>query len=42
MNDYLGWGGEGHKFGGPSFVQFGKNNEDARDEYVYAVSSGQT
>ena len=31
----------GHKFGGPSFVQFGKNNEGARDEYVYAVSSDQ-
>lgn len=31
----------GHKFGGPVFVQFGKNNENARDEYVYAVSSDQ-
>ncbi len=31
----------GHKFGGPSFVQFGKNNANARDEYVYAVSSDQ-
>ncbi len=31
----------GHKFGGPSFVQFGQNNANARDEYVYAVSSDQ-
>ena len=31
----------GSKFGGPSFVNFGKNNENARDEYVYAVSSDQ-
>ena len=31
----------GHKFGGPSFVQFGKNNANARDEFVYAVSSDQ-
>lgn len=31
----------GHKFGGPSFVNFGKNNANARDNYVYAVSSDQ-
>jgi len=31
----------GHFFGGPSFVNFGKNNADARDGYVYAVSSDQ-
>ena len=31
----------GHKFGGPAFINFGKNNENARDEYVYAVSSDQ-
>ncbi len=31
----------GHKFGGPSFVNFGKDNANARDEYVYAVSSDQ-
>jgi len=31
----------GHKFGGPSFVQFGQNNANARDGYVYAVSSDQ-
>ena len=31
----------GHKFGGPAFVNFGKNNEGARDEYVYAVSTDQ-
>ncbi len=31
----------GHKFGGPSFVNFGKDNAGARDGYVYAVSSDQ-
>jgi len=31
----------GHKFGGPAFVNFGQNNANARDEYVYAVSSDQ-
>jgi hypothetical protein len=31
----------GHKFGGPSFVNFGQNNANARDHYVYAVSSDQ-
>jgi hypothetical protein len=31
----------GHTFGGPAFVNFGKNNAGARDEYVYAVSSDQ-
>lgn len=31
----------GYAFGGPSFVNFGKNNADARDGYVYAVSSDQ-
>jgi len=31
----------GHKFGGPSFINFGKNNENARDNYVYAVSGDQ-
>jgi hypothetical protein len=31
----------GHKFGGPSFVNFGQNNANARDEYVYAVSGDQ-
>jgi hypothetical protein len=31
----------GHRFGGPSFVNFGKNNENARDGYVYAVSGDQ-
>jgi hypothetical protein len=31
----------GHKFGGPAFVNFGKNNENARDDYVYAVSTDQ-
>ena len=29
----------GNLFGGASFVQYGKNNETAVDEYVYAVSS---
>lgn len=31
----------GHQFGGPAFINFGKNNQNARDEYVYAVSSDQ-
>ena len=31
----------GHKFGGPSFVNFGKNNANARDEFIYAVSGDQ-
>ena len=29
----------GHKFGGPAFVQHGKNNADAVDSFVYAISS---
>lgn len=29
----------GHRFGGPSFVNFGRNHEHARDGFVYAVSS---
>jgi len=37
---YKGWQPmfPGNLFGGPSFVQFGKNNADAVDGYVYAVS----
>jgi hypothetical protein len=31
----------GHSFGGPAFVNFGRDNENARDDYVYAVSSDQ-
>ncbi len=31
----------GYKFGGPAFVQHGRNNADARDEFVYAISSDQ-
>jgi len=31
----------GSRFGGPSFINFGKNNENARDNYVYAVSGDQ-
>jgi len=31
----------GHKFGGPAFVNFGRDNENARDEFTYAVSSDQ-
>jgi len=31
----------GHKFGGSAFINFGKNNANARDEYVYAISSDQ-
>ena len=30
-----------HKFGGPAFVNYGKNNANARDGYVYAVSTDQ-
>lgn len=28
----------GRKFGGPAFVNFGRDNDGARDEYVYAIS----
>ena len=40
---YKGWKPmfPGADFGGLSFVQFGKNNSDALDGYVYAVSSDQ-
>ena len=31
----------GYHFGGPTFINYGKNNENARDGYVYAVSSDQ-
>jgi hypothetical protein len=31
----------GHKFGGPAFVNCGQKNANARDDYVYAVSSAQ-
>lgn len=31
----------GHRFGGPAFINFGRNNANARDGYVYAVSSDQ-
>lgn len=31
----------GARFGGPAFVNFGRDNADARDEYVYAVSADQ-
>jgi len=31
----------GHKFGGPAFVNYGRNNANTRDEYIYAVSSDQ-
>lgn len=31
----------GHLFGGPAFINYGKDNVGARDEYVYAVSSDQ-
>jgi hypothetical protein len=31
----------GHRFGGPAFINYGKNNANARDEFVYAVSSDQ-
>ncbi|MCL2361078.1 MAG: hypothetical protein FWC73_04590 [Defluviitaleaceae bacterium] len=31
----------GYLFGGPAFINYGKNNENARDSYVYAVSGEQ-
>jgi hypothetical protein len=31
----------GHKFGGPAFINYGRNNANARDNYIYAVSSDQ-
>lgn len=31
----------GNLFGGPSFIQYGKDNTDAIDNYVYAVSGDQ-
>jgi len=31
----------GTSFGGPSFINFGKNNANARDNFVYAVSGDQ-
>ena len=31
----------GCKFGGPAFVQHGRNNADARDDFIYAISSDQ-
>lgn len=31
----------GHRFGGPAFINFGKDNAGARDGYVYAVSGDQ-
>lgn len=31
----------GYIFGGPAFVNFGKNNKGARDDFVYAVSAEQ-
>ena len=40
---YKGWSPmfPGDWFGGPSFVQFGKDNSTAVDDYVYAVSADQ-
>jgi hypothetical protein len=29
----------GNWFGGPSFIQFGQDNEEAADDYVYAISA---
>jgi hypothetical protein len=31
----------GSRFGGPAFVNFGQDNQGARDQYVYAVSADQ-
>jgi hypothetical protein len=41
--EYKGWRPmfPGCLFGGPSFIQYGKDNADAVDDYVYAVSSDQ-
>ena len=38
---YQGWKPmfPGCLFGGPSFIQFGKDNQDALDDYVYAISA---
>ncbi len=30
-----------YHFGGPSFIQFGQNNANARDSFIYAVSTDQ-
>lgn len=40
---YQGWEPmfPGHMYGGLSFVQYGKNNANAVDDYVYAVSGDQ-
>lgn len=40
-SEYKGWRPmfTGSFFGGPSFIQFGKNNEDAVDDYIYAISA---
>ncbi|NQU75487.1 MAG: DUF4185 domain-containing protein [Planctomycetes bacterium] len=32
---------KGPRFGGPAFINFGRDNENARDEFVYAVSTDQ-
>ena len=31
----------GSRFGGPAFINFGKDNENSRDGYVYAISGDQ-
>lgn len=41
--EYKGWKPmfPGCLFGGPSFIQFGRDNADAVDQYVYAISGDQ-
>jgi hypothetical protein len=41
--EWKGWNPmfTGWKFGGPSFVQFGRDNAEAVDDYVYAISGDQ-
>jgi hypothetical protein len=29
----------GYRFGGPAFINFGRNNENARDDFVYVSCS---
>lgn len=41
--EYEGWKPmfPGSLFGGPSFVQFGRDNQDAHDDFIYAISADQ-
>lgn len=31
----------GHRFGGPAFVNYGRNHSGAKDRFVHAISTGQ-